>query len=318
LTSSHRVLADDDRQPPVIHLTGSDNSPADLIVLCPQDGEPRFQNGKTGKAFPISDPQLRAIAQKACQSFLGSESNMSVVEVTNNTTTTSGPIYVGFNGAITWQTGSGCTTYPGGVIEIANGSTCTAMIPTNAGTTRFCASPTAGPLNCSMAQQNNQTLIETTFQSSCYGSNGSCIWYDISVIPFNGSSPYCDNNTWFGSQFPVGSQCATSTGGPQCSGAGTAAYNLPVMLSCANEPTLTCQGPTGLYPPVNYPSNCGMPSTSTTNANSQCACGQFSCKDNTPPNCIAAFFYPMYAMPNEPNPVCSNGQTLTINLLSGQ
>src|SRR5437588_11981619 len=62
LTSSHRVLADD------IRLTGSDENLADLVVLCPQGAEPRFKNQKTGETFPISDPRLRAIAKKACQS----------------------------------------------------------------------------------------------------------------------------------------------------------------------------------------------------------------------------------------------------------
>jgi hypothetical protein len=85
-------LADDD-QPPVIHLTGSDENLADLVVLCPQGAEPRFKNQKTGEMFPISDPRLRAIAKKACQSSLGLAEGSSNVNIVN---TTGGPIWVGF------------------------------------------------------------------------------------------------------------------------------------------------------------------------------------------------------------------------------
>jgi len=329
LTSSDRVLADDDRHPPVIHLTGSDKSLADLVVLCPQGAEPRFENQKTGETFPISDPRLRAIARKACQPSLGLAEGSSNVNIVN---TTGGPIWVGFfpqaGASINW--GSGCTTFAPQTVEIQNNGTCQATVAfdTNANPgSRFCAvntTPGTKGLDCSQAQQNQQTLIETNFSlntsafTPCFGQGvgTTCIYYDISLIPLMNTS--CQNNTWFGTQFPVGSGCPTATGGPQCAGAGAAAYNLPVTLSCSGEPTLTCQGPTGLYPPVNYPKNCGMPSTSTSNAMSQCTCGQFGCTPNTPPNCIAAFFYPMCGSLPNPNPDCPNGQTLTITFLSGQ
>jgi hypothetical protein len=226
MTSSHRVLADDVRHSPVIHLTGLDQSlDADLAVVCPRGAEPRFQNQR-GEVFPISDPRLRAIAEKACQSAsVGAAGQVSSnVNIVN---TTGGPIWVGFfpqaGASINW----GCTTFAPQTVEIQNNGTCqaTVMFDTNANPgSRFCAvntAPGTKGLDCSQAQQNQQTLIETNFalntstSTPCFGQpeGSTCIYYDISVIPAGA----CFNNTWFGTQFPVGSGCAMSTtNGPQC------------------------------------------------------------------------------------------------------
>jgi hypothetical protein len=331
LISSLRVLAEDAHYPSAIHLTGVGQSlDTDLVLICPQGGatEPRFQNQQTGKVSPITDPRLRAIAEKACQSAgTGLTEGGSNVNIVN---TTGGPIWLGFfaqaGASINWV--SGCTTYAPQTVEIQNKATCQATVTfaTNANPgSRFCAvktTPGTQGLDCSMAQQNEQTLIEANFalntgtSTPCYGQpeGTTCIYYDISLIPLANTS--CQNNTWFGTNFPA--NCSpTATGGPQCAGAGKAAYNLPVALSCTGEPTLKCRGPTGLYPPVNYPKNCGMPNTRTTSASSQCVCGQIGCTPNTPPNCIEAFFYPMACGLPNPNPDCPNGQPLTITFLSG-
>jgi hypothetical protein len=69
LISSDRVSAKDAQHPSVMHLSGVGQTlDADLLVICPQGSaaEPQFQNQETGKIFAISDPRLRAIAEKAC------------------------------------------------------------------------------------------------------------------------------------------------------------------------------------------------------------------------------------------------------------
>ncbi len=303
LIAGHRVLAEDAGRPLVIHLTGSNQSiDADLVLKCPQGGstEPQFQNQKTGKILPISDPKLRAIAQQACRPGLATAQESGDVDIVNNTGNT---IYVGFmpqaGSVISW--GSGCLSpIKGLTVKVLADTTCQASVTdqvANPGS-RFCAAMTVPPtgLDCSTAQQTHQTLIEAYFQPApCFGpGTGNCIWYDTSVIPLDGLEPgcsaitTCDNAAWQLNQ---------------CKCAGGASYNLPVKLSCSGEPTLTCQGPrSSKYGSENYPSQCGNPNG--------------TCVGNTQ-NCVNAFFYPMSGLPNEPNPVCPNGQTLTITFLSG-
>ena len=145
-------------------------------------------------------------------------------------------IYVAFTnyatqqpGQINW--GNCASSVSNNQVSIASGGTCTASVPNNVGTSRFCASTTAmATPNCNNAQANHQTMIETNFgsgaASTCYPTSmASCVWYDISLIPSN-----CTDAAW------AQNQCA-STGG--------AAYNLPVSLACSAQPTYTCQGPPG-------------------------------------------------------------------------
>jgi hypothetical protein len=204
LISSHRVSAEDTQHPSVIHLSGVGQSlDTDLVVICPQGSaaEPQFQNQETGKIFAISDPRLRAIAEKACHPGSLGAAEAGNVNIVNNT---GNAIYVGFTpqagSSITW--GSGCLSpIKGLTIEIPNGGTCQATVTDSVANpgSRFCAATKAGAsgLDCSMAQQNNQTLIEPYFQPSpCFGPGTSnCIWYDISVIPAN-----CTDGDWHNNQ----------------------------------------------------------------------------------------------------------------------
>jgi hypothetical protein len=293
LLGSPRVWAEDDQHPAVTHLSGVGQSlDADLVVVCPQSSatEPQFRNQKTGKVFPISDPRLRAIAAKACETGLPAAAGSGNVNIVNNTGNT---IYVGFTpqagSSITWGAGCG-TPIRGLTVAIPNGGTCQAAATDSIASpgSRFCAATTAGAsgLDCSVAQQNNQTLIETYFQPApCFGAGTpNCIWYDISVIPTN-----CTDGAWSSNY---------------CAGTGNAAYDLPVSLTCSGEPTYTCQGPpftSGNYAAAGYPSNCGNPLA--------------SCFGNGS-SCVNAYFWPMGGIP-QPNSVCPNGQTLTITFLSG-
>lgn len=175
---------------------------------------------------------------------------------------------------------------------LASGVACTASVPNNVGTSRFCASTTAmATPNCNNAQANHQTMIETNFgsgaASTCYPTSmASCVWYDISLIPSN-----CTDAAW------AQNQCA-STGG--------AAYNLPVSLACSAQPTYTCQGPPGTkYGNSNYPTNCGNPNA--------------TCVGNTP-SCVNAYFFPMFSGPpsqHQPNSQCPVGSPLMITFLAG-
>ena len=293
LIGSHRALAEDTQHPSVIHLTGTDQSlDADLAVICPQGGAtaPLFQNQKTGKVFPISDPRLRAIAEKACRPALEA-AEASNVNIVNNSGKV---IYVGFTpqagSSITW--GSGCgTPIRGLTVVIPVGGTCQASATDSVANpgSRFCAATSASSsgLDCSTAQQNNQTLIETYFQPApCFGpGTGNCIWYDISVIPAT-----CTNQAWSSNM---------------CAGTGGASYNLPVSLACSGEPTYICQGPTGnKYGSALYPINCGNPNANCVPTSSTAA-----------PNCDNAYFFP--APSPQPNAVCPNGQTLTVTFLTG-
>ena len=93
-------------------------------------------------------------------------------------------------------------------------------------------------------------MIETTFgagAAGCYPtSQASCIWYDISLIPSN-----CTDPRWQAQNY--------------CSNTGGAAYNLPVQLSCQNQPTYTCKGPPGsTYGNSGFPTNCGNPNATCT------------------------------------------------------
>jgi hypothetical protein len=300
LIGNRPVLAESVQQPSVIHLTGPDQSlDADLVLLCPQGSitEPRLQNPKTGKVFPISDPRLRAVAVKACSPGAPTAAEGVSVSVTNSGTN---PIYVAFSvgtigsnspGPIAWA--SGCTV-SSNQATIPAGQTCQATVPSDVGTSRFCAftTPQSPPkANCFLAQSVNQTMVETTFGDAsnnyCYpNSMSSCVWYDISVIPSS-----CTDEAW------TANQCA-NTGG--------AAYNLPVSLACSNEPTYVCQGPkNNNYGTAMYPSNCGKPDASCVPPASGVPA----------PLCNNAYFHPT-PVPS-PNAECLSGETLTINFLSG-
>jgi hypothetical protein len=242
------LAAAETRPSSVIHLTAENQSlDPDLILLCPPGAEPQFQNERSGKVFPISDRRLRAIAEKVCQpALLTAESGN--VNIVNNTGKT---IYVGFTpqagSSITWGSGCGTPIGKGVTVGIPVDGTCQAAVTNSVASpgSRFCAATSVGStgLDCSMAQQNNQTLIEPSFQPApCFGNN-SCIWYDISVIPWN-----CTNSDWASNM---------------CAGTGDASYNLPVSLACSGEPTYTCQGPApstnNPYGSAKYPINCGNP-----------------------------------------------------------
>ena len=275
-------------------------SAKDLTLFCPGDAsEPQFKDEHTGAKFPISNPGLRALAEKACRpGFLSetTEQSSSSVEIENQTGQT---IFVGFSAqsgsGITW--GSGCTPISPNTAEIQAGVPCQATaidaLPNGPGS-RFCATTTAPPgnsLDCWKAQANNETLIEVNFQpysktyNTCF-NHLSCIWYDISLIPAS-----CTDQTF------VQNQCA-NTGG--------ASYNFGAILSCPGQPTFTCGGPpftTGPYAAAGYPSKCGNP-----NAN----------YIDTDGNGVNAYWSPMSTFnPNhQPNAVCPNAQILTITFLS--
>ena len=207
-------------------------------------------------------------------------------------------IYVAFTlgagqapGAINW---GNCSSYvSNNQAALPPGTTCKTVVPTSSGSSRFCASTSAmSSPNCYLAQTTHQTMIETNFgtgaQGSCYPtSNTSCVWYDISLIP-----PNCTDTLW-----------QTQT---YCSNTGGAAYNLPVQLSCANQPTYTCQGPTGsTYGNSGYPTNCGN--------------AQATCVGNGP-GCVNAYFHPMFVPPYssyQPNSQCPQGGILNISFLAG-
>ncbi len=160
---------------PLIHLIGAGQSlDADLTLVCPAGaGDPRLQNAKTRRTFAISDPQLRAVAEKACGAGPLGAGNSQSVNVVNQTGRT---LFVGFSGApITWE--GGCTHTTTGV-QIKTGHSCGAKVQATNSPTRFCASPYAPP-NCVQAQDNHQTLVEPTFdtaaQCSWTGVSGPCV-----------------------------------------------------------------------------------------------------------------------------------------------
>ncbi len=311
---NNRVLAADARQPDIINLTGSNQSlDADLVLICPQGGagEPRFQHQKTGKFVAISDPRLKAVAAKACQSSVGSAAPVSSnVNIVNNT---GGIIYVGFSpqsgSAITWNSaGSGCgTTSNNLTVAVQNNATCQASVTDSVASpgSRFCAVTTlgsSGSVDCSLAQQQSPplTIVEPYFQLGCnFGAGANypgCIFYDISVIPAN-----CTDNLF-------------NSSNNYCAGTGGASYNLPVMLSCSGEPTFICKGPpsTGnmMYAGAMYPANCGNPMAN-------CIPGTNSCP-NPDASAVNAYFSPTNDNPNnEPGAYCLPPNALTITFLSG-
>jgi hypothetical protein len=262
----------------------------ELTLVCDGAGgaPPRFRNTRTGKLSPILDARLRAIADRVCNPLL--DDAPASVTITNSRSTA---IFVSFTlanqtpGPITW--GAGCTATGGGA-QIASGFTCQATVPTTVGSSRFCAALDQPPANCYNAQTNHQTMVETTFETAsnpgCF-NKGSCVWYDISVIPST-----CTDALWKQDQ---------------CANTGGAAYNLPVALACAGSTTFTCQGPANTtYGPANYPSQCGNPNA--------------TCVGNTG-SCVQAYFYPMFDPPENkyaPNVPCLGGQVLNINFLAGQ
>jgi len=96
------VQAADSGHSRVVHLTGTNQSiDGDLVLACPQSGsaEPQFENQKTGKMFPISDPRLRAVATKACTQGLGGSlgAEQGSVNIVNQT---GAAIWVGFSGSL--------------------------------------------------------------------------------------------------------------------------------------------------------------------------------------------------------------------------
>jgi hypothetical protein len=266
-----------------------------IVVVCPSTpgDSPMFMESRSGHVFPIVDMLLRAVAAKACER---EEDELSTpptnnVSVTNSRST---PIYVSFTtqngrpGPILWATNSNCQTSGVGV-QILAGQTCMAFVPAAANSSRFCASLTAAPANCWLAQTNHQTMIETTFlrasNPGCF-KQGACVWYDISLIPSN-----CTDSAWKLNK---------------CAGTGGAAYNLPVQLDCSSGQTYTCQGPVSSHwGSEMYPSNCGDPNaTCTGNAQS----------------CVNAYFFPMFTgtpAKHQPNSVCTGGNVLGITFLSG-
>lgn len=262
-----------------------------LKLVCPKDGsrDYAFRDRETGKTQPIRDPQLKAIAERACRGTKRDDTSASgPVKIVNQQSVA---IYVGFTasggspGAITW--GSGCSTSGSGA-KIAAGATCNATVDSDGASTRFCADTDSVPSNCFEAQQNHQTMIETNFEpasnAGCF-NQGNCVWYDISLIPSTCTDQLWDEN--------------------QCAGTGGASYNLPVQVACGPSTVYTCQGPVnGTWGPENYPSKCGNPDS--------------TCQSS--PNCQNAYFYPMFDPPEnayQPNTVCTGAQTLTITFLAG-
>jgi hypothetical protein len=277
---------------PSAHLSSRNDN---VVVVCPTSAgdRPMFKDTRSGHVFPIVDPLLRAVAAKACEPDGGATATPPAnnVSVTNNRSTA---IYVSFTiangtpGPITWTANSSCVLSGVG-IQIAAGQTCSAYVPPAANSSRFCASLTAAPANCWLAQTNHQTMIETTFlpasNGGCFGQ-GACVWYDISVIPSN-----CTDSAWASNQ---------------CAGTGGASYNLPVQTTCGGTATYTCQGPpNSTYGPENYPSNCGNPNA--------------TCTGNSP-SCVNAYFFPMFSgtpAQYQPNSVCVGGNVFGITFPSG-
>jgi hypothetical protein len=264
----------------------------DLKLVCPKDGSDAyaFKDQRTKETKPIRDPELKAIAERACKGAAPDDSSATgPVKIVNKQSVA---IYVGFTasggtpGSITW--GSGCTASGSGA-KIAAGATCNATVDSDSASTRFCADTDSVPANCFEAQQNHQTMIETNFEPAsnqgCFGQ-GNCVWYDISLIPSTCTDQLWDEN--------------------QCADTGGASYNLPVSVACGGSTVYTCQGPVnGTWGPENYPSNCGNPDS--------------TCQST--PNCQNAYFYPMFDPPEnayQPNTVCTGAQTLTITFLAGE
>lgn len=264
----------------------------ELKLVCPTDGGDgyAFKDQRTKETTPIRDPQLKAIAERACKGpKLDSTDAAGPVKIVNKQSV---PIYVGFTasggtpGSITW--GSGCSKSGNGA-KIAAGATCQASVTADGTSTRFCADTASVPANCFEAQQNHQTMIETNFEPASNGgcfNQGNCVWFDISLIPSTCTDQLWDEN--------------------QCANTGGASYNLPVQVACGSSTVYTCQGPvSSAWGPENYPSKCGNPDA--------------TCQSSA--NCQNAYFYPMFDPPEnayQPNTVCTAAQTLTITFLAGE
>ena len=247
----HRAMAEDMQSSSIIHLTGSNMNPdAHLVLLCGQDrsGRPVFENERTGAIFPISEPRQRAIAEKACGRDQLGATEAGTVKIVNDRAQ---PIFVGYSGggAIDWQATSGCipvATGAGGV-KIARNSFCIATVTATNSGSRFCASLEAPP-NCTEAQNDHVTLIEPTFDTSqqCSWTHqaGTCVAYDISIIPVG-----CTDEAWKADS---------------CAKAGGASYNLPVELNCSGSrpiQSLPARGRsrTALQDPQQYPATAAIP-----------------------------------------------------------
>ncbi len=294
---AHRAMAEDMQSSSIIHLTGSNmNADAHLVLLCGQDrsGRPVFENERTGAIVPIVDPRQRAIAKKVCGGDRLGAAEAGTVKLVNDRAE---PIFVGYSGggAIDWQAAGGCIpvgTGAGGV-KIAGNSVCIATVTATNSGSRFCASLESPP-NCTEAQNDHVTLIEPTFDTSqqCSWTHqaGTCVAYDISIIPVG-----CTDEAWKADN---------------CAKAGGASYNLPVELNCSGQPSdpvFTCQGPVpdSSADPQKYPSNCGNPDA--------------TCVGNSRA-CVNAYFFPMFsgsAAAHQPVGVCSGGRTLTVTFFAG-
>ncbi|HEY1258906.1 MAG TPA: hypothetical protein VGF34_06615 [Stellaceae bacterium] len=272
--------------------TAAQAASGDLTLLCPSGatGEPRLKNPQTGQTQAITDAGLRAVATAACGLRLLGTPDIGPVKFVNRQTR---PIYVGFSGtgSIHYDAGAKCTVTGNG-LKIAAGAICTGTVDATNSGSRFCASPFANP-NCTRAQDDHLTLIETAFDTKdqCQWTHdpGTCVSYDVSVIPTS-----CTVELWRQNQ---------------CASGGGASYNLPVELSCAGTPpapSFSCRGPTdGTYGPQKYPRHCGNPNA--------------TCVGNTQA-CVNAYFFPMFTPPEnkyQPTGVCTGGRTLTITFLSG-
>ncbi len=264
----------------------------DLTLVCPSGatGEPRLKNPQTGLTQAITDAGLRAVATASCGLRLLGTPDIGPVKFVNRRTQA---IFVGFSGggAVHYDAGTSCTVTGNG-LKIAAGATCTGTVDSTNSGSRFCASPLANP-NCVRAQDDRLTLIETTFDTTdqCQWTHnpGTCVSYDISLIPTG-----CTDDLWLKDK---------------CAGGGGASYNLPVRLSCGGTPpapTFTCQGPAdSTYGPQKYPRHCGNPNA--------------TCVGNTQA-CVSAYFFPMFTPPEnkyQPTGVCSGGRTLTVTFLAG-
>jgi hypothetical protein len=285
---SFPVAAEEAQQSRIIHLSGAGpNLDDDLAVVCPDrsPSTPQFQNRRTGRVFPITDPRLRAIAQKACEPDLDAAPT-SDVSIVNDTGAT---IYVGFapqaGSGITWGEGCGKTATHSTAV-VGKGATCAAsVINSNANPgSRFCAArslDSTGILNCWQAQTHlpHNTIIEPNFLLDCkFGDKTypGCVFYDVSVIPAN-----CTDNLF-------------TAANDYCKGTGGASYNLPVKVSCPDEPTFTCKGPvatSGVYAATGYPSMCGTPSASCIGNTQSCVNGYFSPTNNNPQHQPGAYCF---------------------------
>ena len=105
--------------------------------------------------YGLANPVLAADTPQP--RLAGAPGNVAIVNQSGTS------IWLGFSGStITW--GAGCqSTGSATTVEIPAAATCQATAPSTGTASRFCASTAPEALNCSNAQQNHQTLIETNF-----------------------------------------------------------------------------------------------------------------------------------------------------------